>query len=78
MRKNRCITAKKEDKVPIMLDKVSILQNAISVTEVNLTIKACVDSPIFKGLLVFGEVSGYKIRHHDPAAVLHSLLSQSG
>ena len=44
-----------------MLDKVSILQNAISVTEVNLSIKACTDSPIFKGLLVFGEVSGYKM-----------------
>lgn len=59
--KNPCLTAKKEYKVPIMSDKVSILQNAISVTEVNLTIKACVDSPIFKGLLVFGEVSGYKM-----------------
>ncbi|MBQ3754846.1 MAG: exodeoxyribonuclease VII large subunit [Clostridia bacterium] len=43
-----------------MLDKVPFLQNAISVTEVNLTIKACMDSPIFKGLLVFGEVSGFK------------------
>ena len=60
MLKNQCITAKKEDKVPIMLDKVPFLQNAISVTEVNLTIKACMDSPIFKGLLVFGEVSGFK------------------
>ena len=60
MLKNQRITAKKEDKVPIMLDKVPFLQNAISVTEVNLTIKACMDSPIFKGLLVFGEVSGFK------------------
>lgn len=44
-----------------MPDKLSILQNAISVTEINLTIKNCMDSPIFKGLLVFGEVSGYKL-----------------
>ena len=44
-----------------MSDKLSILQNAISVTEVNMTIKACMDSPIFKGLFVFGEVSGYKM-----------------
>jgi len=44
-----------------MLDKVPNLTNAISVSEINHTIKACVDSPIFKGLLVFGEVSGYKL-----------------
>ena len=44
----------------IMLDKVPNLRNAISVTEINLTIKACMDSPIFKGLFVFGEVSGFK------------------
>ena len=43
-----------------MLDKVPNLRNAISVTEINLTIKACMDSPIFKGLFVFGEVSGFK------------------
>ncbi|MBO4554635.1 MAG: exodeoxyribonuclease VII large subunit, partial [Clostridia bacterium] len=44
-----------------MSDKLSILQNAISVSEINYTIKACMDSPIFKGLLVLGEVSGYKL-----------------
>lgn len=32
----------------------------ISVSEVNATIKACLDSPIFQYLEVFGEVSGFK------------------
>ena len=36
------------------------MENTLSVTEVNATIKACIDAPIFKGLDVFGEVSGFK------------------
>lgn len=35
-----------------------ISSNAISVTELNATIKACMDAPVFHGLEVFGEVSG--------------------
>ena len=35
-------------------------ENTISVSEVNATIKACIDAPIFKGLEVYGEVSGFK------------------
>lgn len=58
--KKRIITAKKVVKVPIMLDKIPFSENTISVSEVNATIKACIDSPIFKGLEVFGEVSGFK------------------
>ena len=44
-----------------MEDKVPILQNAISVSELNATIHACMDAPIFQGLEVFGEISGYKL-----------------
>ncbi len=44
-----------------MEDKVPVLQNAISVSELNATIHACMDAPIFQGLEVFGEVSGYKL-----------------
>lgn len=36
------------------------MENTVSVSEVNATIKACIDAPIFKGLEVFGEVSGFK------------------
>lgn len=43
-----------------MIDKTPFSENTISVSEVNATIKACIDSPIFKGLEVFGEVSGFK------------------
>ncbi len=49
-----------ERKVSKMQDKTPFCANAISVSEVNATIKACVDSPIFKGLEVYGEVSGFK------------------
>lgn len=41
-------------------DKTQFSMTAISVSEVNATIKACIDSPIFKGLEVFGEISGFK------------------
>ncbi len=58
--KNRCITAKMVHKVSIMLDKTPFSEKTISVSEVNATIKACIDAPIFKGLEVFGEVSGFK------------------
>jgi exodeoxyribonuclease VII large subunit len=44
-----------------MEDKVPILKNAISVSELNATIHACMDAPIFQGLEVFGEISGYKL-----------------
>lgn len=43
-----------------MSDYPLISENTISVSEVNATIKACVDAPIFKGLEVYGEVSGFK------------------
>lgn len=48
------------DKVSIMSDKPQYSENLISVSEVNATIKACIDAPVFKGLEVFGEISGYK------------------
>lgn len=35
-------------------------EKTVSVSEVNATIKACIDSPVFQGLEVFGEVSGFK------------------
>lgn len=35
-------------------------QKTVTVSEVNASIKACVDSPIFQGLEVFGEISGFK------------------
>lgn len=57
----RYITAKKVNKVSIVSDKTPFSANTISVSEVNATIKACVDSPIFKGLEVFGEISGFKM-----------------
>lgn len=60
MPKNRCFTAKKVYKVSIVSDKTPFSENTISVSEVNATIKACIDAPIFKGLEVFGEISGYK------------------
>lgn len=41
--------------------KPSIVQNAISVGELNATIHACMDAPIFQGLEVFGEISNYKL-----------------
>lgn len=44
----------------IVSDKTPFSANTISVSEVNATIKACVDSPIFKSLEVFGEISGFK------------------
>lgn len=44
----------------IVSDKTPFSANTISVSEVNATIKACADSPIFKGLEVFGEISGFK------------------
>lgn len=42
------------------ITKTPFSANTITVSEVNATIKACIDSPIFKGLEVFGEVSGFK------------------
>ncbi len=35
-------------------------EKTVTVSEVNATIKACMDSPVFQGLEVFGEVSGFK------------------
>lgn len=43
-----------------MADDLLNMENTVSVSEVNATIKACIDAPIFKGLDVFGEVSGFK------------------
>lgn len=51
---NRSLTAYMEAKNPIS-------EKTVSVTEVNNTIKACLDSSIFQGLEVFGEVSGFKV-----------------
>ncbi len=39
----------------------SISEKTISVSEVAATVKACFDSPLFCGLEVFGEVSGFKV-----------------
>lgn len=44
----------------ILTDKTQFSENIVSVSEVNATIRACIDAPIFKGLEVFGEISGYK------------------
>lgn len=44
-----------------MLDKHIDLENAISVSEIGLRIKSCMDSPYFKGIEVYGEVSGFKM-----------------
>lgn len=43
-----------------MTDYTLNLENTISVSEVNATVKGVMDAPIFKGLQVFGEVSGFK------------------
>jgi len=59
--KKTCLTHKKVDKVSIMLDKPIDLENAISVTEISLRVKSCMDSPYFKGLSIYGEVSGFKM-----------------
>ena len=44
-----------------MTDKTPISEKAISVTELNATIKACVEAPVFHGLEVYGEVSGARM-----------------
>lgn len=44
-----------------MIVQNPVSEKAISVTELNATIAACMDSPIFKGLEVFGEVSGGRV-----------------
>lgn len=44
-----------------MTDYPLNFENTISVSEVNATIKDVMDSPVFKGLNVFGEVSGFKL-----------------
>lgn len=49
---------------------------AISVSEVNATIKACIDAPIFKGLEVFGEVSGFKFSGAHAYFTLKDKFSQ--
>ena len=38
-----------------------VSEKAISVTELNATIAACMDAPVFKGLEVYGEVSGGRV-----------------
>ncbi|MEG2274551.1 MAG: exodeoxyribonuclease VII large subunit [Clostridia bacterium] len=59
-----------------MIDKTPFSENMISVSEVNATIKACMDAPIFKGLQVFGEVSGYKLSGPHAYFTLKDKLSQ--
>lgn len=44
-----------------MVGESPISSKAISVTELNATLKACLDAPIFHGLEVFGEVSGARM-----------------
>ncbi len=46
--------------MPELKDKTLFSEKTVSVSEVNATIKACIDSPIFKSIEVFGEISGYK------------------
>ncbi len=59
-----------------MSDKTPFSDKTISVSEVNATIKACVDSPIFKGLEVFGEVSGFKFSGAHAYFTLKDKMSQ--
>lgn len=59
-----------------MEDKVPIMQNAISVSELNATIHACLDSPIYKGLDIFGEVSGFKLSGAHAYFTLKDQFSQ--
>lgn len=49
------------NKVGIMMDKPIVSEKAVSVSEINARISACMDSPYFKGLEMFGEVSGFKL-----------------
>ena len=44
-----------------MTTETRISEKAISVTELNATLKACLEAPLFRGLEVFGEVSGAKM-----------------
>lgn len=44
-----------------MTEQNPISSKAISVTELNATLRACLDAPIFHGLEVFGEVSGARM-----------------
>lgn len=37
-------------------------EKTVSVSEVNASVKACIDSPVFQGLEVFGEISGFSVR----------------
>lgn len=37
-------------------------EKTVSVSEVSASVKACIDSPIFQGLEVFGEISGFSVR----------------
>lgn len=59
-----------------MLGKTPFSENTVSVSEVNASIKACVDSPIFKGLEVFGEISGFKMSGQHAYFTLKDKFSQ--
>ena len=67
-----------------MTDKTPISEKAISVTELNATIKACVEAPVFHGLEVYGEVSGARMSGphlyftlKDEQSVLKAVMFQS-
>ena len=44
-----------------MIEQNPISEKTISVTELNATLKACLEAPVFRGLEVFGEVSGARM-----------------
>ncbi len=51
-------------------------EKTVTVSEVNATVKACIDSPVFQGLEVFGEVSGFKFSGPHAYFTLKDKLSQ--
>lgn len=59
-----------------MIDKTPFSETTVSVTELNAQIKACMDSPIFKGLEVFGEISGCKLSGANAYFTLKDKFSQ--
>ena len=51
-------------------------EKTVTVSEVNATIKECVESPVFQGLEVFGEVSGFKYSGANAYFTLKDKFSQ--
>lgn len=65
-----------DDKVYKMTQTTPFSERTISVSEVNATIKSCLDSSIFKDLEVFGEISGYKFSGAHAYFTLKDKFSQ--